>query len=71
MKAVALGRDRERRAEVRARIEKARQGKPLFDSHRFVRELEHGYELAWQRHREGRVPTPIRFESPYRATSSE
>lgn len=47
--AIELATDRERLARIRAGLAANRPTAPLFDSPRFVRNLEAGYESIWQR----------------------
>jgi protein O-GlcNAc transferase len=47
--AVRLATDRDALAQLRARLAANRLTTPLFDSRRFVRNLEAGYEAIWQR----------------------
>jgi predicted O-linked N-acetylglucosamine transferase (SPINDLY family) len=42
--ALRVAQDSEFRADIRARVAAARDGSPLFDSARFVRDLERLYE---------------------------
>jgi predicted O-linked N-acetylglucosamine transferase (SPINDLY family) len=54
-----LARDREKLADLRARVEAAVGTAPLFDVPRFVRYLEAGYDAAWERWRKGEAPADI------------
>ncbi len=57
--AVKLARDPARLAALRARLADLQRSAPLFDSGRYVRALERGYEAMWAHHRAGRKPAPI------------
>jgi predicted O-linked N-acetylglucosamine transferase (SPINDLY family) len=57
--AIALGRDRARLAELRARLGKALPAAPAFDPARFARGLEAAYQAMWERHANGRKPGDI------------
>lgn len=61
---VRLARDPGARAELRARIAANRPIMPLFDTARFVRNLERAYERMWEIHCAGEPPQPIRIEDP-------
>lgn len=54
--AVALAGDPDRRAGLRRRLEEGRMTAPLFDSHRFTRNLERAYQVMWSLHSAGRPP---------------
>lgn len=54
-----LATDRSRLAELRARLAANRLTTPLFDSNRFVRQLEAGYEAMWRRCVGGLAPDHI------------
>jgi protein O-GlcNAc transferase len=45
---------------VRHKLNINRLEKPLFDSARFVRNMEHAYSEMWQSFLEGRTPTQIK-----------
>ena len=57
--AVALGSHPERLQALRQELEQRRETAPLFDTERYVRHLEAGFEAIRQRHQEGLPPTPI------------
>lgn len=57
--AVKLARDPERLAALRTRLRDQQRSAPLFDTGRYVRALERGYEAMWARHRTGQKPAPI------------
>ncbi|MFW6239653.1 MAG: tetratricopeptide repeat protein, partial [Thermodesulfobacteriota bacterium] len=57
--ALRLARDPDALAAVRARLLENRGTHPLFDTARFARNLEQGFEAAWRRFRENRPPEPI------------
>ncbi|MBU3076777.1 tetratricopeptide repeat protein [Sphingomonas quercus] len=59
--AVALATDPSRLAALRARLGEARPTAPLFDSRRYARDLEAGFAIAHQRHRDGQPPADIRI----------
>jgi len=54
--AVALAGDPARRAGLRKRLEDGRMTAPLFDSHRFTRNLERAYQVMWSLHKAGKPP---------------
>ncbi|WP_316975999.1 O-linked N-acetylglucosamine transferase, SPINDLY family protein [Shumkonia mesophila] len=54
--AVRLARDRGELAEVRRLLNENRERSPLFDTVRFARNLERGFEQMWARHRAGLEP---------------
>ncbi len=51
--AIALARDPERLAAIRARLVRNRRTHPLFDTARFTRHLEAAYRTMWERARRG------------------
>jgi protein O-GlcNAc transferase len=57
--AVKLARDPARLAALRTRLADLRQTAPLFDTARYVRALERGYEAMWARHQAGQKPAAI------------
>ncbi len=57
--AVRLATDRDARAQVKARLAANRLTTPLFDSRRFVRDLEAAYEAIWRRCLAGLAPDHI------------
>lgn len=57
----ALATDPSRLAALRARLGEARRTAPLFDSRRYARDLEAGFAIAHQRHRDGQPPADIRI----------
>jgi predicted O-linked N-acetylglucosamine transferase (SPINDLY family) len=57
--AVALAGNSARRAELRERITANRTTAPLFDTDRFIRHLERGYEMMMERARAGLPPDHI------------
>ncbi|MGE3932896.1 MAG: tetratricopeptide repeat protein [Rhodospirillaceae bacterium] len=63
--ALALARDPVRLAALRARLAD-RAASPLFDSPRWVRNLERGYRVIWERHCAGLPPaaTEVREDPP-------
>lgn len=54
--AVALARDPASLERLGERLHRALRDRPLFDSARFVRNLEAAYEQMWRLHHEGRPP---------------
>jgi predicted O-linked N-acetylglucosamine transferase (SPINDLY family) len=58
-RAVALARAPDALGALRARIEAARTGAPLFDTKGFARGLEAAFATAWSRHLTGRAPAPF------------
>lgn len=54
--AIRLATDRAMLAQLRARLAANRQAAPLFDSPRFARQLEAGYEAIWRRCASGLPP---------------
>ena len=57
--ATILATDRRRLGTLRRQLAENRKTAPLFDTHRFVRDLETGLETAWQRYGHGVAPAPI------------
>ena len=57
--AVALGLDHTRREALRARLAAARDSCALFDTARWVRGLERGLWLMWERHCSGAGPEDV------------
>ena len=57
--AVALASDTDRLWKLRRRLEDERLRSPLFDTQRWVRNLELGLGLAWERHENGLLPDHI------------
>jgi len=54
--ALKLARDRNRLAQIRARLARNRQIFPLFDTSLFCRHLESAYRIMWERHQRGESP---------------
>lgn len=52
-----------RLAEVRSKLETARERSPLFDTERYCRNLEAAFQMMWERSERGEPPAPIRVES--------
>jgi protein O-GlcNAc transferase len=50
----------QRLAGIREKLARNRTTAPLFDTRRFVRNLERGYRQIWERYRSGHAPGPIR-----------
>jgi predicted O-linked N-acetylglucosamine transferase (SPINDLY family) len=61
--AIALARDPARLAAVRARLA-ARRSSPLFDTPRWVRNLERAYRTMWMRHEAGLPPAGFDVVEP-------
>jgi predicted O-linked N-acetylglucosamine transferase (SPINDLY family) len=57
--AIALAQDPVRLATLRARLAQNRITQPLFQTHRFVRDLERAYRAMWQRHATGLAPVTL------------
>ena len=60
--AIALARDPARLAAVRARVADGIKNSPLFDSARFVRNLETAYETMWRCYESGGLPRVLEIE---------
>ena len=58
-----LARDPVKLAAIRAKLAANRLALPLFDSERFTRHIEAGYEAAYQAYFEGRPPGDIRIDA--------
>jgi protein O-GlcNAc transferase len=54
--ALALARDPERLAAIKAKLMRNRLTKPLFDTARFTRDLESAYTTMWERQQAGLAP---------------
>jgi protein O-GlcNAc transferase len=54
--AIALARDPDRLAAIRAKLARNRRTHPLFDTHRLRRHIETAYEMMWQRCQRGEPP---------------
>jgi protein O-GlcNAc transferase len=63
--AVQLASDSSRRNAVRQKLNMNRLKMPLFDTSRFVRNLELAYSDMWRIFLEGRAPTPIKVSEVY------
>ncbi len=61
-RAIQLGQDTVARSEYRRRLWENRETTPLFDIHRFTRNLERAYEVMWERHCRGEPP--VSFDVP-------
>lgn len=57
--ALRLSRDRSRIGMLRAKLAVNRMSAPLFDSRRFTRHLEAGYEVIWRRRLDGLPPDHV------------
>ena len=51
--ALALARDPERLAAIKAKLMRNRDTEPLFDTARFTRDLEAAYTTMWERQQAG------------------
>ncbi len=70
-KALALARNPEELARIRSKLKQGRGSTPLFDTPRFIRNLETAYELMWSRHLQGLPPEAFEVrEVPKRQVSS-
>jgi predicted O-linked N-acetylglucosamine transferase (SPINDLY family) len=54
--AAALARDPERLARIKAKLNRNRDREPLFDTARFIRDLEIAYAAMWRRQQDGLPP---------------
>lgn len=63
--AVALASDMEKLWDVRKRLEEDRLQCPLFDTRRWVQNLETGLTMAWERHEAGLSPDHIQVPDIY------
>merc|ERR1712070_1312086 len=57
--AVTLALDMDKLWELRKRLEDNRETCPLFDTARWVRAAEKGFQMVWARHEEGKPPDDI------------
>lgn len=57
--ALALAREPQRLAELRARLERNLATSPLFDTDRFRRHIEGAYTTMWERNERGEPPLPF------------
>ena len=57
--ALTLAHDAQRLGELRSRLSRNRHDAPLFDTHRYCRNLEAAYREIWQRHERGEKPATI------------
>ena len=62
--ALELARSPERLGTLRQRLQQQREGSALFDSARFARGLEAGFEAMWRRHAQGLPPDHIELADP-------
>lgn len=58
--AIQMAQDPEGLRRLRERLAAATPHAPLFDTPRFVRNLESAYREMWDNHAAGRLPRPIR-----------
>ena len=61
--ALALARDPERLAAIKAKLLRNRGTAPLFDTARFTRDLECAYTVIWERTQRGEPPQSFSIES--------
>lgn len=54
--AIEFGRDRARTAALKAKVDANRPVYPLFDTARWVRNIERAYRMIWDNHQSGRPP---------------
>jgi predicted O-linked N-acetylglucosamine transferase (SPINDLY family) len=57
--ALALARNPERLAAIKAKLSRNRATEPLFDSARFTRDLERAYTMMWERYQKGEPPANL------------
>lgn len=57
--ALQLASDPERLSAIKLKLKKNRDTTPLFDTERFARHIEEAYQLAYQRHFDGKAPDGI------------
>jgi protein O-GlcNAc transferase len=57
--AVTLALDMDKLWELRKRLEDNRETCPLFDTARWVRAAQEGFQMVWQRHEQGKPPDDI------------
>lgn len=69
-KAIRLAQNPEELQKVKLHLRETRETGRLFDTGRWVRNLERGLSMAWQRYREGLAPTTLRVEDPEDADGS-
>lgn len=62
--ALALARDRDKLAGIRAKLAQQRASSPLFDTRRFCRHLENAYRTMWQRAQRGEPPADFAVPGP-------
>jgi predicted O-linked N-acetylglucosamine transferase (SPINDLY family) len=66
--ALALARDPERLAAIRAKLMRNRDTEPLFDTARFTRDLETAYTMMWERTQRGEPPKSFSVASVLHST---
>jgi tetratricopeptide (TPR) repeat protein len=64
-------REPEALAALKARIAANRASSPLFDTDRFLRNLERAYRAIWRRHAAGKPPAAIRVTEPPAAEGAQ
>jgi predicted O-linked N-acetylglucosamine transferase (SPINDLY family) len=65
--ALAMAHDPARLAALRATLARHRETHPLFDTQRFARTLERGYEAIWRRYQDGAPPAHIALPAEARS----
>ena len=68
--ALALARDPERLAAVKAKLMRNRDTEPLFDTARFTRDLESAYTTMWERTQRGAPPGTFSVASAPQGTET-
>lgn len=58
-RALVLSAEPQKLQALRRQLQKTRLTVPLFDTERLARHMEHAYDLAWERHRQGLPPDHI------------
>lgn len=61
--ALALARDPDRLADIRAKLARNRETQPLFDTARITRDLETAYTMMWERVQRGEPPDHLSIAS--------
>ena len=65
--ALALARDPDRLAGLRAKLAQQRTTMPLFDTERQRRSIERAYREMWRRHEQGLPPAPFAVAAEQKA----
>jgi predicted O-linked N-acetylglucosamine transferase (SPINDLY family) len=66
--ALALARNPERLAGIKAKLMRNRDTEPLFDTARFTRDLESVYTAMWERTQRGEAPESFSVASALHST---